>query len=78
MRDHKSEIEAVKQLGEQMGYGHMMSVASALWRKSLKEIDIPESGAFVPTISHLIRDEDQVMTKQGMDFYDKYVEKKQF
>lgn len=44
------EMLAVKQLGEEIGYGNMMSWASALWRKLLTDRDLPESGAFVPRI----------------------------
>ena len=49
------EIKAVQELGEQIGYGHMMNLASALWRKDLKDNGYPEIGAFVPTISSFIK-----------------------
>jgi len=42
-----NEIEIVKALGETIGYGHMMVLASALWRESLKEKNYPTSGAFI-------------------------------
>lgn len=42
----KSEVAAVKRLGDAIGYGNMMTVASALWRKSLEEKGYPISGAF--------------------------------
>ena len=50
-----NEIDAVKHLGDQIGYGNLMSIASALWRKNLKETDVPEHGAFVPTIIDFIQ-----------------------
>lgn len=53
---HQEEIKRVKQLGDEIGYGHLMSIASALWRKDLKEMNIPEEGAFVPTIFSFIND----------------------
>lgn len=67
----QSEIEAVKQLGEQIGYGHLMGIASALWRESLKEKNYPESGAFVPTIRQWIKTEGYLITKESCDMYDK-------
>jgi len=49
------EIKAVEMLGETIGYGNMMALASAIWRKKLKDSGIPEIGAFVPTISSFIK-----------------------
>lgn len=56
----RNEIDMCKELGERYGYGHLMSVMSSLWRKSLSEKggDDMKLGAFVPTISTFIRDED--------------------
>jgi len=45
------EVIMVKEIGEKIGYGHLMELASALWRKSLKDKGLPESGAFIPSIS---------------------------
>ncbi len=47
------EAIAVKMLGEEIGYGNLMEWASALWRKELKEKEIPVNGAFVPKIAEL-------------------------
>lgn len=46
----KEELEQVKILGEEIGYGQMMTLASELWKKSLKEKGYSETGAFVPKI----------------------------
>ena len=70
----KPEVEMVQQIGELIGYGHMMALASALWRKNLKEIGTPETGAFVPTIIYFIKDEEQEMSKRESVFYDKLIE----
>lgn len=43
----RAEMQAVKQLGEQIGYGNLISWASALWRNSLRKQGFPESGAFI-------------------------------
>jgi hypothetical protein len=45
------EVQAVKDLGERIGYGNVMIIASALWAKNLKNkygIEIESTGAFVP------------------------------
>jgi hypothetical protein len=47
---YKHEIEQVKELGERIGYGNMMSIASVLWAMSLEEKHGITSGAFVATI----------------------------
>ncbi len=52
---HKREVLAVKALGEAIGYGNMMSIASALWCMHLKESNIPTTGAFIPTITYCMK-----------------------
>lgn len=47
----KRECEEVKRLGDQIGYGNMMTIASALWAKMLIDEEWgSDSGAFYPTI----------------------------
>ena len=46
----KQECEAVKALGDQIGYGNMMTLASALWAKLLIDEGLQDDGAFYPTI----------------------------
>jgi hypothetical protein len=48
---HKREVIAVKALGENIGYGNMMSIASALWQLDLKDRHNLDTGAFIPTIA---------------------------
>jgi len=67
----EQEINFVKNLGESIGYGHLMSIASALWRKSLKEKGYPEDGAFVPTCIAFINKEMVEMTEESNKMYDK-------
>lgn len=69
------EIKEVKELGEKIGYGNMMAIASALWRKSLKDKSYPVSGAFVPTCSSFIKEEFKDLDKYSTDLYDKLVSK---
>ena len=46
----KRECEEVKRLGDQIGYGNMMTIASALWAKMRIDEGWTDSGAFFPTI----------------------------
>lgn len=46
----EQEIRAVKALGERIGYGNMMHIASGLWAISLEDAYGIDSGAFIPTI----------------------------
>jgi len=70
----KSEVKLVQEIGEQIGYGHLMSLASALWRKSLKDKNYPEIGAFVPTILNSIEKEMAQMTESECKKYDSFIE----
>lgn len=72
MEKLKKEIEAVKQLGDQIGYGHLMSLASSLWREILAP-DGVESGAFVPVCTYSVKDEDLDMVNNSIEHYDKIV-----
>jgi hypothetical protein len=71
----EQEISEVKRLGIQMGYGHVMSLASALWRKELKEKGYPISGAFVPTCLPFINEEIAEEDEPTRSLYDRLVEK---
>lgn len=46
----RRECEAVKRLGDEIGYGNMMTIASALWAKMLIDEGWGDGGAFYPTI----------------------------
>jgi len=54
---YKNEIEQVRHLGERIGYGNMMSIASTLWAIHLEKQGI-ESGAFLPTIASMMKKPD--------------------
>ena len=68
-----TDVNLVKALGDEIGYGHLMSIASALWRKKLKETDVPESGAFVPTLQCAVKSD--WLDKDGLKLYDEIIEK---
>jgi hypothetical protein len=46
------EKELVRQLGEKIGYGNMMQLASDLWEEKMKENGWPTSGVFVPVLKY--------------------------
>lgn len=58
------EVEEVKRLGDQIGYGNMMTIASALWAKMLIDEGVGDSGAFYPTILSNMKPGD--LTVHGM------------
>jgi hypothetical protein len=67
------EIAAVKRLGEVIGYGNLMSIASALWRKKLADMGFPEGGGFVPALLRHIDQEVREKTQVERDAYDDFV-----
>lgn len=69
----KRDVEAVRQLGSQMGYGHLMELASALWREDLQETLGFSSGAFVPVCTYSIKKADVPMIEKSSNQYDKIV-----
>lgn len=70
------EYEAVKFLGEQIGYGNIMTIAATLWRKKLKESGVPVEGAFVPTLPCAIKEGEwnKIMNNE-IKLYDKELNK---
>lgn len=64
------DIQDVKLLGGRIGYGHLMGLASALWRDDLEKKGYPINGAFIPTIEDFIKDEYANMTAESKKTYD--------
>jgi molybdopterin synthase catalytic subunit len=73
--DKSEEILAVKKLGDKIGYGQLMHIASALWRYKLKPMGV-EIGAFVPTLVNFIKDEKEIqsITQSDIESYDNLIE----
>jgi len=71
----RTEIVAVKVLGDLIGYGHLMHIASALWRKSLVEKhNLPPDGAFIATSDDFITDEKAMAEIQkSIQLYDNLI-----
>lgn len=48
--DRKTEIEVTKKVGDKIGYGNMMYIASALWRRDMRKSGYPTTGVFFPVL----------------------------
>jgi len=70
-----NEIELVEALGETIGYGHLMCLASALWRRSLKEKEYPISGAFIGVCISSVYKKYRKQFESENKYYDKYINK---
>ena len=75
MTKHAFEVAAVQRLGDQIGYGNLMWLASALWRRKLVKDwgEGHEKGAFLPTVSCLLNKEGLDIFQQQIEVYDKIV-----
>ena len=72
--DIKWEAEQVEKLGKEIGYGNMMSLASALWRKMLKEkFKVNGTGAFVPCLMQDLKKGGKKMAEENAKLYDELV-----
>lgn len=49
------EAKLVKELGDRIGYGNMMSIASRLWADFLQSKDFPRSGSFLAVCDFQLR-----------------------
>ena len=72
---HKKEILAVKKLGDVIGYGNMMSIASALWCLHMKELNLPTAGAFIPTIKYCMKMKEGKQAAEEQDRRADYLKK---
>ena len=72
---HIFAVNAVQRIGEQIGYGHLMSLASALWRRELtkKYNEKFTESAFVPTLKMLVVDDWQENIEKENRLYDEIV-----
>lgn len=51
----KEDILKVKELGDKIGYGNLMCIASAIWKKQLtEEYGLPD-GAFIPAGKFMVK-----------------------
>ena len=68
----KEQVQSVKQLGDKMGYGHLMALASALWRKKLcdEHGERYKSGAFIAVVDCVVEPEHLRKMKAELELYD--------
>lgn len=61
------EINAVKKLGEKIGYGNLMSIASGLWSVDLQKKYGTSSGAFIPVCIYDVKKKcrDEILREQN-------------
>lgn len=71
----KEQVKLVKSIGDEIGYGHLMCIASALWRKNLKNHGVPLEGAFIPTIEYSVKKTDLKHIQKDKELYDSIIEK---
>lgn len=62
--------QQLKEITENLGYGHSMHIISALWRAQLKEMKLPESGAFLPVCDIDIKPETLLFVNKQANYYD--------
>ena len=65
----KHEIDIVKRLGSQMGYGHLMQLASTLWANDLEIHGLPRSGAHSPSVFPLMTEEGKQIAIDADNLY---------
>lgn len=68
----KRAWKEVKELGEKIGYGELMSLASILWAANLIDNGLPDIGAFYPTSLPNMKDSD--LTKDEVEYRKAWVE----
>lgn len=66
--DRKSEILEVKALGERIGYGNLMDIASALWTLKLERTHGIKNGAHIPTVEPFLTEEGKESSKELLKF----------
>ena len=51
------DVYAVKRLGDEIGYGHLMALAHELWARHLEEKGLPREGAFCAVGHSMVKEE---------------------
>jgi hypothetical protein len=62
----------VRELGEKIGYGELMTLASIIWAAKLGDSGFPDNGAFYPTA--LFNMKDSQTTKDEVEYRKAWVE----
>ena len=67
------EVLLVKRIGDRIGYGHLMSLASALWRRHLPKGQ--EHGAYVCVCDVSVKEDILDAVRATNEVYDEIVKK---
>ncbi len=71
----KREAAVVEQLGNSIGYGHLMALATALWRRKLKAEGLPENGAFIGVCDISIKKDRLKSVMKEVHMYDEIIKR---
>ena len=74
---YKEQVQVLKKLGDEIGYGHLMALASAIWRKKLcdEHGEQYKSGAFIPVVDCVVEPEHLRKMKPELELYDGIVKR---
>jgi len=64
---HKTEIEAVRHLGEQIGYGNILTLALALWTIKLREDGVKRTSPRVITNASCLNSSDRFDAERAVE-----------
>lgn len=70
LETYKEQILTVEEIADQIGYGHLMHIASALWREKLKNSGVPDNGAFFPTLEFCMKQKEMTHVRKDKELYD--------
>lgn len=60
VNEWKTDAEAVQSLGEELGWGHLMELAAALWVLECEEDGGSDAGCFVPVPIRFVSDKNKM------------------
>lgn len=71
----KQEVAAVERLGDSIGCGHLMALATALWRRKLKAKGLPENAAFIGVCDISIKNNRLNSVMKEVHMYDEIIKR---
>ncbi len=71
----KREVAVLEMLGDNIGYGHLMALATALWRRKLKAEGLPENAAFIGVCDISIKKDRLKSVMKEVHMYDEIIKR---
>lgn len=71
----KQETAVLEMLGDSIGYGHLMALATALWRRKLRSQGLPENAAFIGVCDISIKNDRLKSVMEEVRVYDEIVKR---